>query len=119
MSAAKPTLYIVTIEVSPSAEASWNQWHEQVHIPELLRQPGFVACRKWRDTASAEDGWARYVCHYELASPEALERYTASDAAKRLKGESEQKFGYVTRHRRQVYSEVSRFEVDVEPDTAE
>jgi hypothetical protein len=119
MTAEKPALYAVTIEVSPSAEAAWNQWHEQVHVPEVLRQPGFVACRKWKDTTSAEDGWARYVCHYELTGAAALERYTASDAARRLKEESALKFGYVTRHRRQICTEVARFEVDSEPDASE
>ena len=66
------------------------------------------------DTTAAEDGWARYICHYELTSTEAVERYAASDAAKRLRADSDLKFGYVTRHRRQVFSEVARFEVDTE-----
>ncbi len=92
------------------AEAAWNEWHEQVHLPEVLREPGFVSCRKWRDTATAEDGCARYVCHFELTGVEAMERYTASEAAKRLRADSDLKFGYVTRVRRQIYSEVARFE---------
>lgn len=117
MSELKPALYVVTIEVAPSAEDTWNQWHEQTHVPEVLRQPGFVACRKWKDTTAAEDGWARYVCHYELTGHDALERYTASEAARRLRGESEMKFGYVTRHRRQVYTEAARFEVDSDADS--
>jgi antibiotic biosynthesis monooxygenase (ABM) superfamily enzyme len=110
----KPALYLVTIEVSPGSEAAWNEWHEQVHVPEVLRQPGFLSCRKWRDTANAEDGWVRYACHYELTDADALERYTASDAAKRLRADSDLKFGYVTRLRRQMYTEVARFEVDDE-----
>lgn len=110
----KPALYIVIIEVSPSAEAAWNAWHNQVHVPEVLREPDFLSCRKWRDTATAEDGWPRYVCHYELTDVDAAERYFASDAAKRLRAESDMRFGYVTRHWRHVYSEVARFEVDEE-----
>ncbi|WP_224363634.1 DUF4286 family protein [Hyalangium versicolor] len=112
----KPVLYIVTIEVAPGSEDAWHAWHEKVHVPEVIRQPGFLACRKWKDTINAEDGWARYVCHYELASAEALQRYTASDAAKQLKAESEKRFGYVTRHHRQIYEEVSRYEIDTEPE---
>lgn len=109
-------LYIVTIEVAPNSEDAWNEWHEKHHVPEVLRQPGFVSCRKWKDTAAAEDGWARYVCHYELTGTEAVERYAASDAAKRLRADSDRMFGYVTRLRRQVYSEVAHFEVDEEPE---
>ena len=109
----KPALYAVTIEVSPGSETAWNEWHNR-HVPEVLREPGFLSCRKWRDTATAEDGWVRYVCHYELTGTDAVERYFASDAAKRLRADSDMRFGYVTRHRRQVYNEVARFEVDEE-----
>ncbi len=108
----KPALYVVTIEVAPGSEAEWNTWHEQVHIPEVLREPGFLGCRKWRDTATADEGWVRYVCTYELTELGALERYAASDAAKHLRAESDRKFGYVTRIRRQVLTEVARFETD-------
>lgn len=102
-------LYTVVIEVEPGAEEAWNRWHEDTHVPEVLREPGFRSCRKWRDTEPAKDGWARYVCHYELTDVEALRRYSGSDAAKRLKGESEKHFGTVTRHSRQVLTEVKRF----------
>ncbi|MDY7225890.1 DUF4286 family protein [Hyalangium rubrum] len=108
----KPALYVVTIEVAPGSEAAWNEWHERVHVPEVLREPGFLSCRKWRDTATAEDGWPRYVCTYELSSVEAVERYIASDAAKHLRAESDRLFGYVTRARRQVLGEVARFETE-------
>lgn len=110
----KPALYTVIVEVAPGSEAEWNTWHEQVHIPEVLREPGFLACRKWRDTTPAEDGWARYVCHYELVSREAVERYTSGEAARRLRAESDRRFGYVTRARRQVLEEVARFETDAD-----
>ncbi|MCP3100977.1 DUF4286 family protein [Myxococcus sp. K15C18031901] len=104
-----PTLYTVVIEVEPGAEARWNLWHETTHVPEVLREPGFLACRKWRDTEHAPDGWVRYVCHYELASVEHFRQYTVSDAAKHLRAESERHFGGVTRHSRQVLTEVKRF----------
>ena len=102
-------LYTVVIEVEPGAEEAWNRWHEDTHVPEVLREPGFRACRKWRDTESAKDGWARYVCHYELSDLDSLRHYSGSDAAKRLKGESEKHFGTVTRYSRQVLTEVKRF----------
>ncbi|MCP3136181.1 DUF4286 family protein [Pyxidicoccus xibeiensis] len=102
-------LYTVVIEVDPTAEEAWNRWHEETHVPEVLREPGFRSCRKWRDTETAQGGWARYVCHYELTDVEAMKRYAASDAAKRLRAESEARFGPATRHSRQVLTEVKRF----------
>ncbi|WP_375770310.1 DUF4286 family protein [Archangium gephyra] len=105
----KPALYSVTVEVAPGSEAAWNRWHEDIHVPEVLRQPGFLRCRKWKDTTHAADGWVRYVCHYELTSLEAVERYVASDAAKHLRAESDKHFGYVTRPSRAVLTEVASF----------
>ncbi|NMO16496.1 DUF4286 family protein [Pyxidicoccus fallax] len=102
-------LYTVVIEVEPGAEAAWNRWHEEIHVPEVLHEPGFLSCRKWRDTEPAKDGWARYVCHYELSDLEALKRYSGGEAARRLRAESESRFGTVTRHSRQVLTEVKRF----------
>lgn len=102
-------LYVVAIEVEPGAEAAWNRWHEDVHVPEVLREPGFRSCHKWRDTEPATDGWVRYVCHYELTELDAVRRYASSDAAKRLKEESLTRFGTVTRYARQVLTEVKRF----------
>ncbi|MCY0998941.1 DUF4286 family protein [Myxococcus sp. MISCRS1] len=107
--AAVTALYTVVIEVEPGAEAAWNQWHEGTHVPEVLREPGFLGCRKWKDTERAPDGWARYVCHFELASEADFQRYTTSDAAKHLRAESLARFGTVTRHSRQVLTEVKRF----------
>ncbi|QSQ20645.1 DUF4286 family protein [Pyxidicoccus parkwayensis] len=102
-------LYVVGIEVEPGAEDAWNRWHEDIHVPEVLREPGFLSCRKWRDTEPAKDGWARYVCHYELTELTAMQRYASSDAAKRLREESLTRFGNVTRYTRQVLTEVKRF----------
>ncbi len=102
-------LYHLVIEVEPGAEAAWNRWHEDVHIPEVLREPGFLSCRKWRDTEPAKDGWARYLCDYELTGLDAVRAYTDSEAAKRLRADSLSRFGSVTRICRQVLTEVKRF----------
>jgi hypothetical protein len=102
-------LYVVVIEVEPSAEEAWNRWHEDVHVPEVLREPGFRSCRKWRDTEAATGGWARYVCHYELTDLDSMRRYAISEAATRLREESLRRFGTVTRYSRQILTEVKRF----------
>ena len=80
-----PALYVVSLEVAPDAEPAWLQWMRELHIPEVLREPGFLRCRLWKDTARAQDGWARYVAQYELTGPEAVERYLQGEAGKRLR----------------------------------
>jgi hypothetical protein len=49
------------------------------------------------------------VCHYELTDVTAVERYVASDAAKRLRADSDKHFGDVTRPSRAVLTEVATF----------
>lgn len=100
-------LYAVAIEVAPHEAPRWNRWHDDEHIPALLREPGFLECRKWRDAESASDGWIRYVCHYALVDRAALDAYRASPAAERLRADSDARFGTVTRITRQVLEEVT------------
>jgi hypothetical protein len=106
----KPALYIVTLEVAPEAEHDWLLWMQGLHIPEVLREPGFLRCRLWRDTVAARDGWVRYVAQYELTGQDAVERYVASDAARRLRADGVARFGAVMRPSRAVLTEVAHFE---------
>lgn len=99
-------LYVVTVEVEPGSADSWNTWHSDHHVPDVLREPGFIACRKWRDTQPSPDGWVRYVVQFELESLDAYQRYTTSDAASRLRADSLEHFGKVTRYQRAVLEEV-------------
>jgi hypothetical protein len=105
----KPAQYAVSLEVAPEAEEAWLRWMEDTHVPEVLSEPGFLRARLWKDTARAADGWARYVCQYELTGHDAVERYIASDAAKRLRADGQARFGTVMRISRAILTEVARF----------
>jgi len=35
-------LYAVSLEVAPDSEPAWRQWRRELHIPEVLREPGFL-----------------------------------------------------------------------------
>jgi antibiotic biosynthesis monooxygenase (ABM) superfamily enzyme len=94
--------YRVTIEVAPEAEAAWNRWHEEHHVPELLVLPGFLGATKWRDAATGEGGWARYVVEYRLTDGAALDTYVSGPDAKRLRADHEAHFGATTRASRQL-----------------
>jgi Domain of unknown function (DUF4286) len=95
-------VYAVVIEVAPEAEARWAPWHADVHMPEVLTQPGFRGGRRWRDVEATKDGWARYVAHYDADSVEAIEAYRRSEAGARFKADHEAHFGAVTRLSRAV-----------------
>lgn len=102
-------LYVVNLEVAPDAEPAWLQWMRELHIPALLREPGFLRCRLWKDTALAQDGWVRYVAQYELTGPEAVERYLQGEAVKRLRAEGVARFGTAMRATRATLTEVASF----------
>jgi antibiotic biosynthesis monooxygenase (ABM) superfamily enzyme len=99
-------LYIVTVDVSPAAEAAWNNWHTRFHMTEMLQQPGFVGARKYIEPSPLTDGWFRYVVFYELDSPTSLAAYEQSEAAQRIRADHEQRFGDVTRVARRILHEV-------------
>lgn len=100
-------LYAVTAEVHPSVAERWNEWHTEHHVAEVIAQPGFIRCRKWRDTAPAPDGWVRFLVGFEIETREEYERYDRSDAARRLRAEGAKAFGDKVRYHRAVYELVN------------
>lgn len=102
--------YVVTVEVEPSREAEWNDWHSEHHVREMVTLPGFVCARKLKDEERAPDGWVRYVTEYILESREALEGYLQSPHRDRLRGDHAERFGKVTRLSRQSWLRVADFE---------
>src|SRR5687767_249920 len=100
------TAYCVTVEVAPEVEESWNQWHAEVHVPEVLAEPGFLGATRYRDESPCFDGWVRYVCRYDLESREALDAYLRWPVSARLRGDHTAYWGTVTRVARQILVEV-------------
>ncbi len=63
-------LLLVRAEVDPSVESEWNQWYDEVHLPEILKCPGFKTGRRFR---SVDHGPRAYLTVYELDRPDAVE----------------------------------------------
>lgn len=97
-----PVIYQVLVQVAPEAERSWDEWYAGQHIPEVLRQPGFVRAVKYRCEPSGSAAWPEHVTQYEVASRPELESYLAGDAVARLRREHEERFGEVTRLSRRI-----------------
>ena len=73
---------VVTAEIDASVEDEWNQWYDEVHLPEALACPGVLAGRRYHAAkpASLTDHGAQstaatrtYLTLYELDGPEALD----------------------------------------------
>ena len=62
-------LLLNAMNVAPEAEADFNAWYDEEHLPALARVPGTLAARRYR-SAEAGGGSHRYVAIYHLASPD-------------------------------------------------
>lgn len=63
-----PFLLTVRADVTPGTEAAFNAWYDEVHLPEVLECPGFVAATRWE----CADGQPRFLALYQLARADAL-----------------------------------------------
>jgi hypothetical protein len=50
---------------SPEHEAAWNDWYDNVHLPELLSVPGFVSAVRFRQLGAE----GHYLAMYEIDDP--------------------------------------------------
>jgi hypothetical protein len=95
-------LYCVSVEVDGEIRDDWLAWMRDVHVPDVLREPGFQRAVIHRDAADE----ARFAIHYEVSGRDALDRYF-SGAALRLRSEHEARYGGRARATRQVLETVA------------
>ena len=63
-------LLVTESEIDPKVEDAWNDWYDNVHLPEITTCPGFVSSTRY----VAEDGdRRRYLALYELEDLSAVE----------------------------------------------
>ncbi len=61
----KGIMVVQSSPADPSQEDEYNRWYSEVHIPELLAVPGFVAARRYRVVSGAPEGHT-HLAVYEL-----------------------------------------------------
>ncbi len=71
-------IYEVTLSVDPQIVAAFDAWLA-IHVTEMLEIPGFLKAETF-ELEDDEQGRARRVTHYYLASGEDLEQYFAGPA---------------------------------------
>jgi hypothetical protein len=62
-------LLLVTTDVDPAAEAEFNDWYDQEHLPGLSAVPGVLSGRRFLVT-NASDRLRRYLATYHLRDPQ-------------------------------------------------
>jgi len=59
----EPLIHIVRVDIEPAHEAAFNEWYDNIHIPEILACPGWLSARR----LIAMDGGPKYAAMYEIA----------------------------------------------------
>jgi hypothetical protein len=66
---------LVRFWIAPQAEAQVIRWLEGGHVAEVLRQPGFLWCRRIRLAETDANGWGGYSMIYGIGSEQDFEVY--------------------------------------------
>lgn len=64
----KAILTIRTSAVSNAAEAAYNTWYEEIHIPQVCQVPGFVTATRYKLHTQPETDLPTYLAIYEMDS---------------------------------------------------
>ena len=65
----EPLLFAVVVQVNPFKRKEFNHWYNTVHVPDMLKCPGWLNGRRF-EAVGTED---QFLALYELASEKALE----------------------------------------------
>jgi hypothetical protein len=60
--------WLLTVEANcrdPSREEEFNDWYNNVHLPDILESPGFVRAIRYENTNPAE-GQGKFIAMYEI-----------------------------------------------------
>ena len=77
---------VVRFWVAPRAEEEFMRWLDGGHVAEVLRQPGFLWCKRIR-LEDAVDGWAGFAQIYGIESKAAFDAYNGSPLLEKFKRE--------------------------------
>ena len=69
----------IRVNIAPEKEQEFNQWYNNVHVPEIVAVPGFISGRRFQRVSGDE---IKYMALYELESLDALR----SEAFKQVRG---------------------------------
>lgn len=74
-----PVLYSVMFEVPKEREDEFNRWYEEDHVPTLLKNGQWLACRRYKLISGDPESWTHLALHY-LADVDALQSEERAEA---------------------------------------
>ncbi len=67
----------VRVNIAPEKEEAFNEWYNNVHVPEIIAVPGFISGRRFKRVSGDE---ISYMALYELESMDPLKSEAYKDA---------------------------------------
>ena len=71
--------WLFTVESNcsdPSKEKEFNEWYDNIHLPDILETPGFVRASRYENTNPAE-GQGKFVSMYEIETDDLAQTMAA------------------------------------------
>jgi len=67
-----PILYSVMFAVPKAREEEFDRWYDEDHVPTLLKNKGWLACRRYKIFSGEPGNWTHLALHY-LQDPQVLD----------------------------------------------
>ena len=58
---------LIELHCSPGREVEFHEWYENIHIPDILKSPGYAGVRRY-EIRDARDGRGKYLAIYYIES---------------------------------------------------
>ena len=56
----------------PAREAEYNDWYDNIHMPNVLATPGFVSAKRY-ENSTPQEGRGKYIAVYEIETDDLTE----------------------------------------------
>ncbi len=61
----------------PSREDEFNEWYNNIHVPDMLETPGMISATRWKNIFPIGNNRRRYVALYEFETDD-IEKFDAT-----------------------------------------
>jgi hypothetical protein len=61
----------------PAREKEFNDWYDNIHVPDMLQVHGMISATRWMSAESREGQQRRYLAMYELETDD-LEKFNSA-----------------------------------------
>jgi len=70
------TKYVFTaqMDIPPHLEAEFNRIYDAEHIPNIVKVPGVLGCRRYTVHEAMVPGIPKFIAIYDLASPDVMKQ---------------------------------------------